>query len=37
MNYRNVKELDVRRNDFPLIINEEDDTLTAIRVTKSKD
>lgn len=37
MNYRNVKELDVRGNDFPLIINEEDDALTAIRVTKSKE
>ena len=36
MNYRNVKELDVRTNGFPLIVNREDVTLTAISAAKLK-
>lgn len=34
MNYRNVKELDLRTNRFPLIVNGEDVTLTAIRAAQ---
>ena len=36
MNYRNVKELDVRTNGFALIVNREDVTLTAISAAKLK-
>ena len=31
---KNLKELDVRANDFHLIINQEDDALTVISATK---